>query len=68
MAIDMCPVSSTAIKALGHDPATGVVHVEFHSGGTHLFGPFTAKEFGAFLAADSIGKHFHAYVRAKAMK
>jgi hypothetical protein len=68
MAISMVPVSSSAIKSVGHDPATNTVHVEFHTGGTHPFGPFTKQEFERFRDADSIGKHFHAHIRAKAIK
>jgi hypothetical protein len=65
---EMVPVQSTAIKAVGHDASTGLVHVEFHTGGTHAFGPLTKAEFERFRDAPSIGKHFHAHVRAKAVK
>lgn len=68
MSIDMIPVDSSAIKAVGHDPSTNTVHVEFHSGGTHRFGPLTKEEFASFRDAGSIGKHYHAHVRAKAIK
>lgn len=68
MAIDLVPVESAAIKAVGHDASTGIIHVEFHSGGTHLFGPFTARDFESLLDADSIGKHFHANISVKAIK
>lgn len=68
MAIDMVPVESSAIKSVGHDPSTLTVHVEFHSGGTHPFGPFSKEQFERFSAADSIGKHFHAHIRQKAIK
>lgn len=65
---EMYPVTSQAIRAVGHDPSTGVVHVEFHSGGTHLFGPMSKEEFERFRDAESVGKHFHAHVRARAIK
>ena len=68
MTVSMVPVSSSAIRAVGHDPSTGIVHVEFHSGGTHPFGPMTKEEFERFRNADSIGKHFHAHIKAKAIK
>jgi hypothetical protein len=64
----MFPVQSAGIAAIGHDASTATVHVRFHSGGTHQFGPMTKQEFEAFRNAPSIGKHFHAHVRAKAMK
>lgn len=68
MAIDMVPVKSDMARALGHDPSTGTVYVEFHTGGTHPFGPFTKQEFERFRDAESIGKHFHSHVRVKAIK
>lgn len=68
MAIDMVPVNSSAIRAVGHDAATDTIHVEFHSGGTHPHGPFTKAEFESFRNSDSIGKHYHAKIRAKAIK
>lgn len=68
MAIDMVPVQSTAIRAVGHDASTNTIHVEFHSGGMHRFGPFSKQEFDRFRDSDSVGKHFHAHVRAKAIK
>ena len=68
MATEMVPVESSAIKAVGHDASTSTIHVQFHSGGTHLFAPFTQAEFERFRTARSIGKHFHAHLRAKAVK
>lgn len=68
MAVTMFPVQSSAIKSVGHDASTNTVHVEFHTGGTHRFGPFAKPEFDRFLSAGSIGKHFHAHIRAKAIK
>lgn len=68
MAIDMVPVQSSAIRAVGHDLSRNTIHIEFHSGGTHPFGPFTKEEFERFRDAESIGRHFHSHIRAKAIK
>lgn len=68
ISVEMIPVESSAIAAVGHDAATNTVHVAFHSGGTHQFGPVTKQEFDSFRNAESLGKHFHAHIRAKAMK
>lgn len=65
---EMVPVTSQAIRAIGHDASTGMVHVEFHSGGTHRFGPFTQEQFARFRDAESVGRHFHSHVREKAIK
>lgn len=68
MPIDNTPVQSSAIKTVGYDPSTRTIHVEFRSGGTHRFRPFTQQEFERFRDADSLGKHFHSHVRAKAIR
>jgi hypothetical protein len=68
MAVQMHSVSSEGISAVGHDAKTGTIHVTFKSGDTHPFGPFTTWEFAAFKAAPSIGKHFHANIKRKALK
>jgi hypothetical protein len=66
--VEMHPVRSEAISAIGHDAKTGEVHVAFRSGGLHKFGPFGAEDFQRFKQAESIGKHFHASIRPKAIK
>ncbi len=68
MAVEMVPVKSSAINAVGCHAPSGTIHVEFGSGGTHLFGPFTQREFERFRDAASTGKHFHVYIRAKAIQ
>lgn len=66
MAIQMIPVKSSAISAVGYDGST--VHVEFKSGGTHQFGPVSKSEFDKFASASSLGGHFHKHIRPKAIK
>jgi hypothetical protein len=65
---DMNPVKSEAIQAVGFDPSTSMIHVSFKSGGTHAFGPFTRADYDRFMAAPSVGKHFHSSIRHKAVK
>lgn len=60
-------VKSDMARALDFDPRTGTVTVHFHSGGSHPFGPFTQQEYDAFKMSDSIGRHFHAHILAKAI-
>jgi hypothetical protein len=64
----MDAVKSEAIRALEYDPLSKRVLVHFHSGGSHQFGPFEPHEYDAFRSAPSVGKHFHAYVKKKAIK
>jgi len=63
----MDAVKSSAIKSTERD-SSGIVRVQFHSGGTHSFGPFTEAQYQAFVNAPSAGKHFHKYVAPKAVK
>jgi hypothetical protein len=59
------PVQSSNIKAIGYEPATSTLAVQFHSGTTHEYAGVTPAEHAAFMAAPSKGKHFHKHIRAK---
>lgn len=61
----MQSVTSSAIESIGHDPETKRLRIKFQSGHTHDFPNVTAEQYQAFLAAPSIGKHFHAHFRGK---
>jgi hypothetical protein len=68
MTTAMHPVDSDLASYIGHDADTGTVHVTFKKGGqTHPFGPFTRAEFEEFKNAPSIGKHFHARIKTRAI-
>lgn len=57
--MQMIPVQSSNIKAIGHDP-TGYAFVEFKNGGRYRYGsakrPVSAQIFEAILKAPSKGK------------
>lgn len=61
----LSPVTSSNIAAIGHDPATNELHVQFKSGATHVFSGVTAEQHEAMRDAESVGKHFHAHVKGK---
>lgn len=63
--IPLTPISSSQIKAAGHDPESGDLVVEFRSGGTYRYSNVPAEAAAQFLAAESVGKHFHAHIRGK---
>lgn len=63
--MDMKPVDSSTIHSVGHDPATKVLHVKFHHGGTYTYHGVTADDHKAMVKAASVGKHFHANIRGK---
>lgn len=60
------PVESSQIASIGHDPATNTLAVRFHSSGDlYHYAGFSEKDFEAFKAAESVGKHFGSHVRNK---
>lgn len=61
--MDMKSVKSSSIKAIGHDPATNTLRVEFGSGATHDYEGVSAEKHAELIAAPSVGKHFHAHIR-----
>jgi KTSC domain len=63
--MDMQPVKSSNIEAIGHDPASATLRVKFHSGHTYDYPNVTAAEHREFLAASSPGSHFHRTFRSR---
>lgn len=60
----MTPVDrSSTIDAIGYDPATQLLKIKFKSGGTYHFEGVPADAHHKLMAAESIGKHFHAHVK-----
>ena len=65
----MTPVKSSTVKAVGHDPATNTMDVQFHSGEKVYTVPnVSAEQHQAFMNAPSKGKHFYKYFRGKSAK
>lgn len=62
MAIERTPVSSSTIKAIGHD-GEDTLEIEFHNGGCYSYSPVSKDVHEALLSAKSIGKHFHENIR-----
>ncbi len=59
------PVTSSNIAAIGHNPATNELHVQFKTGATHIYSGVTAEQHEAMRDAESVGKHFHAHIKNK---
>lgn len=66
VSIDRKPVKSHAIAAIGHDPKSNTLHVEFQSGHVYEYSDVTAEEHQAFVNAPSIGAHFQTHLRGRA--
>jgi len=63
--MEMKPVKRSQIKSIGHDPTTNTLAVEFNSGGVYHYAGVDSAAYNNLVAADSIGKHFHAHIRSK---
>jgi hypothetical protein len=57
------PVQSKAILAVGYDPATNVLEIEFVEGHAYRYFAVPASVHVALLAADSIGTFFARRIR-----
>ncbi len=57
--MNMIPVESSNVKAVGHDPDTNTMHVQFHSGETYAVDGVDSEKHAAFMGAESKGRHFH---------
>lgn len=64
--VDLSPVKSSNIAAIGHDADSGELHVEFKNGGRYVYQGVSADQHAALTKADSIGSHLHKHVKPKA--
>ncbi|MCO7469478.1 KTSC domain-containing protein [Stenotrophomonas maltophilia] len=70
--IQLFDVDSSQIHSIGHDAATNTLAIRFYRGygdnkvpaAVYHYANFSAEEFQAFKDADSIGKHFGAYIKS----
>jgi hypothetical protein len=61
----MQAVKSSNIKAIGYEPETQRLHVQFGSGKTYAYDGVKAEEHEALINAASVGSHFHHAIRGK---
>jgi hypothetical protein len=57
------PINSSNLKAVGYDPSTRELRVEFHSGAVHEHVGVPPERHSALMAADSHGKEYNAAIR-----
>lgn len=62
--MNLKPVSSTNIKAVGHQGMS--LFVQFHSGEVWEYTPCSEHAFNDLMRAKSIGQHFHKWIRSNA--
>jgi hypothetical protein len=63
--LKLVPVRSSNVQAVGYDPASRVMHVQFKGGGTYAHRGVTPAEHAAFMAAPSLGSHYSAKFKGR---
>ena len=70
MKIALTPVSSSQIAAIGHDPATNTLAIQFKKksgpGSVYHYANVAPELFAQFVAADSKGTFFGAHIKNNA--
>ena len=66
--IALTGVKSSQLAAIGHDPESNTLAVQFHSGtekpgSIYHYAGVTAEQFAAFRDAESIGSHFNKHLK-----
>ena len=59
------PVESSNIAAVGHDPETNTLRVQFRSGQVYDYQDVPAEVHAALINASSIGSHLHNHIKGK---
>lgn len=72
-AIALTPVESSQLAAIGHDPETGTLAIQFKGrgdapGSIYHYENFTAEQFEQFKNAESVGSHFYKNIKPFAEK
>ncbi len=55
--MQLIPVESSTVAAIGYDPATRTMEVRFHSGAAYRYQEVSAEDHSNLMGADSIGRH-----------
>ncbi len=58
-------VTSSAIKAIGHDADKKILHVQFHTGAVYEFRGVDENAHAELMGAPSVGSHFNNHVLGK---
>lgn len=60
--MNLTPVQSSNIRAVGYDAATQTLHVQFPSG-VYEVSDVTQDQYDAFMQAESKGKHYNEHFK-----
>lgn len=69
--IQLTPVESSQIAAIGYDPASETLAIQFKGkgdapGSVYHYAYFTAEDWAALHAAESVGSHFYRHIKPRA--
>lgn len=65
MSVAMTPVQSSNIQAVGYDPATSTIQVQFMSGSTFSYAGVPQETYDGLMASASKGKFFFNEIKGK---
>lgn len=65
MEIEMTAVQSTLIRAIGHDPETRTLRVQFQDGALWQYAEVDSEKFDRLRNADSVGRFFHTEIKSQ---
>jgi hypothetical protein len=63
--MELQPVTSSTIQAIGYDAERSALRVQFVSGGTYEYAGVPADLFERFAASESKGRFFHQEIKPK---
>lgn len=63
MPVEMKPVSSSNVSAVGYEEATQTLYVTFNGGGTYSYDGVPKEKYLSLLSAPSIGKFINSNIK-----
>lgn len=63
--MERTPVSSSNIAAIGYEPESGVLEVEFINGAVYSYSGVPLGEYEGLMSSDSKGKYLHANIKGR---
>lgn len=63
--MELTPVKSSNVEAVGFDPATGTLIVKYKSGGVYHYSGCRQSHFDDCVNAESVGKYLHKNIKGQ---
>jgi hypothetical protein len=57
------PVKSSMIKAIGYDNIQNILQVQFSSGASRIYQGISPEEYEVLKSAESVGKHYNQFIK-----